>query len=65
MARIQVKKYVKKYRFPSGHVKRSYPTVSYLVYIPKAIAEKCLDKEFDVKLEGNRIVLEPKKKDEG
>lgn len=63
MARIQVKKYVKEYKFPSGHVKRRYPTASYYIYLPKAVAEKCLDKDFNVKLEGEKIVLEPKKEE--
>ena len=59
MARIQVKKYMKKYRFPDGHVKRSYPTIAYFIYLPKAVAEKCLEKDFIIKLDEDRIVLEP------
>ncbi|MFQ6074841.1 MAG: hypothetical protein ACE5Z5_01725 [Candidatus Bathyarchaeia archaeon] len=43
MARIQVKRYVKKYLRGKGR----YPTVSYYVYIPKRIAERHLGEEFE------------------
>jgi len=60
MARIQVKRYKKKYKVSKDHVKKEYQTVSYFIYIPNKIAEKLLDREFTVKLDGDRIVLEPR-----
>ena len=51
--------YKKKYKVSKDHVKKEYPTVSYFIYIPTKIAEKLLDREFTVKLDGDKIILEP------
>ncbi len=60
MAKIQVKKYVKRYKVSKSRPKKEYPTVSYYIYIPHSIAEKFLGREFTVKPDGDRIILEAK-----